>query len=125
MTIIVLQVNSTITMDTIANHLTLNGTNNTIATSATAAQRMGMSFGIHSLLGLATACDMHQGTTTATYLTTSTPQYCTNQTAPTFFPHNTSQLFTMEMVQNPFDRMQPYESINQQGNSFLCLLYYP
>uniref|UniRef100_A0A1I7V640 Uncharacterized protein n=1 Tax=Loa loa TaxID=7209 RepID=A0A1I7V640_LOALO len=95
----------------VAHQLATNGTDNTIATIATAAQRMGMSFGIHSLLGLAAARDMHQGTA-ATYFTT-TPQYCTNQTT-SFFPHNASHLFTMEMPQSPFDRVQ-YEPINQ-GN---------
>ncbi|KAM3722764.1 Homeobox protein [Dirofilaria immitis] len=92
-----------------AYQLTINVTNNTVATTATASQRMGMSFGIHSLLGLAAARDMQQNTT-ATYLTT-TPQYCTNQTT-SFFPHNAPQLFTMEMSQSPFDRVQ-YEPINQ------------
>uniref|UniRef100_A0A915PMH9 Homeobox domain-containing protein n=1 Tax=Setaria digitata TaxID=48799 RepID=A0A915PMH9_9BILA len=90
-------------------HLSTNGTNNTIANTIAAAQRMGMSFGIHSLLGLAAARDMQQGTA-ATYLTAA-PQYCTNQTAP-FFSHNAPQLFTMEMPQSPFDPVQ-YEQINQ------------
>ncbi|MCP9263450.1 Visual system homeobox 2 [Dirofilaria immitis] len=96
-------------IDIMVYQLTINVTNNTVATTATASQRMGMSFGIHSLLGLAAARDMQQNTT-ATYLTT-TPQYCTNQTT-SFFPHNAPQLFTMEMSQSPFDRVQ-YEPINQ------------
>lgn len=65
--------------------------------------RMGMSFGIHSLLGLAAARDMQPGT----YI--SAPgQYC-HQAA--FFPHNPPQLFTMEMPQTSLDRAQ-YEAVN-------------
>uniref|UniRef100_A0A1I8ES13 Homeobox domain-containing protein n=1 Tax=Wuchereria bancrofti TaxID=6293 RepID=A0A1I8ES13_WUCBA len=101
--------NLTTGLGSMAHQLATNGTDNTVASTAAAAQRMGMSFGIHSLLGLAAARDVQQGTA-ATYFTT-TPQYCTNQPAP-FFPHNAPQLFTMEMSQTPFDRVQ-YEPINQ------------
>ncbi|CAG9532866.1 unnamed protein product [Cercopithifilaria johnstoni] len=113
--------NSTTGIGTMAHQLATSGTDHMVATSAAAAQRMGMSFGIHSLLGLAAARDMQQGTA-ATYLTT-TPQYCTNQTA-SFFPHNAPQLFTVEIPQSRFDRVQ-YEPINQ-GNSilfFIILIY--
>ncbi|VDK68618.1 unnamed protein product [Litomosoides sigmodontis] len=89
--------------------LATNEIDHTVGGTAVAAQRMGMSFGIHSLLGLATVRDMQQGTT-ATYLPT-TPQYCTNQPA-SFFPHNAPQLFAMEIPQSRFDRVQ-YEPINQ------------
>lgn len=80
---------------------------------------MGMSFGIHSLLGLAATRDMQQGAA-ATYLTT-TPQYCTNQTA-SFFSHNAPQLFTMEIPQSRFDRVQ-YEPISQ-GNQFFFFIIF-
>lgn len=107
---------------TMTHQLVTSGTDHTVATTAAAAQRMGMSFGIHSLLGLAAARDMQQGTA-ATYLTAA-PQYCTNQAA-SFFPHNAPQLFTMEIPQSRFDRVQ-YEPINQ-GNQFyffIILIYF-
>ncbi|VDM98764.1 unnamed protein product [Thelazia callipaeda] len=69
---------------------------------------MGMSFGIHSLLGLAAARDMQQST--ATYIT-ATPQYCVHQTG-SFLSHNSQQLFSMDVPQTTFDRVQ-YEPINQ------------
>ncbi|VDO48900.1 unnamed protein product [Onchocerca flexuosa] len=113
--------NSTTAIGTMAHQLTTNGIDNTIATTATAAaQRMGMSFGIHSLLGLAAARDMHQGTA-ATYLTTTPTQYYTNQTASSFFPHNAPQFFTMEMPQSSFDRIQ-YEPISQGNQSLSSYL---
>lgn len=88
--------------------------------NAAAAQRMGMSFGIHSLLGLAAARDMQQGAAAAATYISSTPQYCTHQTAP-FFPHNAPQLFAMEMPQTAIDRVQ-YEPMISQGIPFSFFL---
>ncbi|VDM46438.1 unnamed protein product [Toxocara canis] len=76
------------------------------------AHRMGMSFGIHSLLGLsgataaaAAARDMQPGA----YICGSAPQYCHQ----TLFQHNPSQLFSMEMSQASFERAPCHDTLNQ------------
>uniref|UniRef100_A0A9J2PZV9 Homeobox domain-containing protein n=1 Tax=Ascaris lumbricoides TaxID=6252 RepID=A0A9J2PZV9_ASCLU len=72
------------------------------------AHRMGMSFGIHSLLGLGgatTARDMQSGA----YICGSAPQYCHQ----TLFQHNPSQLFSMEMPQGSFERGSCHDTLNQ------------
>uniref|UniRef100_A0A0N5AQE2 Visual system homeobox 2 n=1 Tax=Syphacia muris TaxID=451379 RepID=A0A0N5AQE2_9BILA len=82
------------------------GASGQLSTAAdTTTNRMGMSFGIHSLLGLAgtTARDMQTGGTS--YISATTSQYCHQN----FFQPNTTttpQIFSMEMPPNHFERSQ-------------------
>lgn len=80
--------------------------------------RMGMSFGIHSLLGLTTSArDMLQ----PSYISPNAQQYYPPTQATTFFHPNPSNLFTMDMAQTHFDRTIAttcHHEVNNQGELF-------